>query len=281
VLSAGVNWATQLLVELLAAVTSFEDEQAAIRSAVERTAEALDAQIAAVVRGGAVCASIGFPAGREPVGELVGATTGKVAAVMVPGFGRVPVAVAPLENEEEGGLLVGRAGDGFNPEELALLSGMARVLALTVRLLRGFKALQQRQHLLERSTEIQRAIARRAPLQEVLESIAVAARELVGDEIAGLRMIDAEDPSMMVTVATSGVTPAVRAQIERGPIGEGAGGRAIAEGRLVIVESYSDTPDALPPFSELELQSAMAAPVHERGTIVGSLTVASFRPGRT
>ncbi len=115
----------------------------------------------------------------------------------------------------------------------------------------------------------------------MLESIAESARELVGDEVAGLRMIDVDDPTMMVTAATSGVSPAIRTRIERGPIGEGAGGRAVAEGRLVIVESYSDTPDALPPFSELELQSAMAAPVHERGTIVGSLTVASFRPGRT
>ncbi|MEJ7566695.1 MAG: EAL domain-containing protein [Gaiellaceae bacterium] len=276
-----MSWAAQQLVELLAAVTSFEDEQAATRSAVERTAEALDAQIAARVRDGEVCASIGFPAGREPVAELVAATAGELTAIVVPGVGTVTVAVAALENDAACALLVGRAGEGFGPEELALLRGMARVLALTVRLLRSFNALQQRQRLLERSTEIQRAITRRAPLQEVLESIAEAARELVGDEVAGLRMIDVDDPTMMVTAATSDVSAAIRTRIERGPIGEGAGGRAIAEGKLVVVENYSKTADALPAFSELELQAAMAAPVHERGTIVGSLTVASYRPGRS
>ncbi len=103
-MSAGVSWAAQQLVELLAAVTSFEDEQAATRSAVERTAEALDVQIAAVVRDGAVCASIGFTACREPVAELVAATAGKLTAIVVPGFGRVTVAVAPLENDAEGAL---------------------------------------------------------------------------------------------------------------------------------------------------------------------------------
>lgn len=281
-MSAAASWTTQQLVGLLAAVSSFEDEQSATRSAVERAAEALDAQIAAVVRGGSVSASIGFPAGREPVGELLAAAAGDLTAVVVPGIGPVTVAVAPLEDDEGSRLLVGRAGgESFDHEELALLRGMARVLALTVRLLRGFNALQQRQALLERSSEIQRAITRRAPLQEVLEVIAEGARELVRDDMAALRMIAPDDPAATVVVAASGVTPEVLQQIQRGSVGEGAGGRAIAEEGLVIVENYSTMPTALQPFSKLELQSAMAAPVHERGTIVGSLTVASYRPGRS
>jgi diguanylate cyclase (GGDEF)-like protein len=271
---------TTELVDFMAAVTSFEDEQAATRSAVERTAEALNARFAALVRGETVVTSIGFPVGRVPEGELVGRAGGEITMLVLPGVGRVAVAVAALDDEHDGRLLVGRAGEGFTEEELGLLRGMARVLALAVRLLSGVTALQQRQRLLEQSIGIQRAIARRAPLQGVLEAIAGAARELLGDDVSGLRMIDPDDSASMITLAASGVPPDVRRRIARGPIGEGAGGRAIAEGALVIVEDYSSTSDALRPFSELHLQSAMAAPVHEGGSVVGSLTVASYRPGR-
>ena len=268
------------LVDFMAAVTSFEDEQAATRSAVERTAEALHAPFAALVRGEAVVSSIGFPLGRVPDAELVGAGAGEITTLVVPGLGSVRVAIAPLDDEQDSRLLVGRGGDGFTEEELGLLRGMARVLVLAVRLLSGVTALQQRQRLLEQSIGIQRAIARRAPLEGVLEAIAGAARELLGDDVSGLRMIDPEDSASMITLAASGVPPDIRRRIARGPIGEGAGGRAIAEGALVIVENYSSASDALLPFSELCLQSAMAAPVHEGGAIVGSLTVASYRPGR-
>jgi diguanylate cyclase (GGDEF)-like protein len=276
------SWSTQQLVEFLAAVSSFEDERSARCGAVERTAEALDAQVAALVCGESVHASIGFPAGREPHAELVAAAAGDLPDVAVPGVGRVKVAVVPLEDEEGSRLLVGRAGgEGFSHEEIGLLRGMARVLALTVRMLRGLSSLRQRQQLLEQSSQIQRAITRRAPLDDVLGAIAVAARELLGDDIAGLWMIDRADPESTVLMATSGVTPDVLLRIEHGAVGEGAGGRAIAEGALVIVENYQDMPTALQAFAEVDVQSAMAAPVHEGGTVVGSLAVASYRPARS
>jgi diguanylate cyclase (GGDEF)-like protein len=279
---SGASWSTEQIVEFLAAVSSFEDEREAARSAVERTAEALDAQVAALVRGGEVCASIGFPAGRAPHAELLAAAAGELPDVAVPGVGRVLVAVASLDDGEGGALLVGRAGgEGFTHQELGLLRGMARVLALTVSLIRGLDSLRQRQRLLERSSEIQRAITRRAPLQEVLEAIAEAARDLLGDDVAGLRMVDPDDSGSTLTVAASGVEPELLARIGRGVVGEGAGGRAISEDALVMIENYSEMTNILEPFAELHLQSALAAPVHERGTVVGSLTVASFRSGRT
>jgi diguanylate cyclase (GGDEF)-like protein len=59
-----------------------------------------------------------------------------------------------------------------------------------------------------------------------------------------------------------------------------SGGAAISENRLVVEERYSTWEGGLSAYRERGLQAAMAAPVHENGQPVGSLTVASFRPGR-
>jgi diguanylate cyclase (GGDEF)-like protein len=67
---------------------------------------------------------------------------------------------------------------------------------------------------------------------------------------------------------------------ERIRVGDGAGGRAISEDRLVVLHDYADNPAALQSFAAVGLQAAMAAPVHEDGAVVGSLVVASHRPGR-
>src|SRR3954464_3154679 len=84
----------------------------------------------------------------------------------------------------------------------------------------------------------------------------------------------------MVLAAASGVPGDMMEAMRRGPVGEGVGGQAIAENRLVVEESYTDWDGGLRAYRDRGLQAAMAAPVHENGVPVGSLTLASFRPGR-
>ena len=62
------EWHAQQLAEFLAAVSVYEDEPAALDGAVERAAEAMEAEVAAAVRDGSVLASVGFRAGHVPVG---------------------------------------------------------------------------------------------------------------------------------------------------------------------------------------------------------------------
>jgi diguanylate cyclase (GGDEF)-like protein len=72
----------------------------------------------------------------------------------------------------------------------------------------------------------------------------------------------------------------VEGELARTPVGSGAGGVAISEDRLVAVEDYADYANGLPPFGGGALTAAVAAPVHEIGRAIGSLTVGSARPGR-
>jgi signal transduction histidine kinase len=268
------DWSTHQLAEFLASVSSFKDEASATRGAIERAAEAFEAEVGAIVRDGSVVASVGFPANRVPVDNLAALVDGVRQNTVIPGVGVCSVAVVPLEDGQPARLILARGGESeFTLQERNLLRGMARVLALTL-------AMLERQKLLERLSKIQRSISHRAPLQEVLDAITAGASELLGVEVAGLRVVDPADPSYCLIASASGVPENLLESIGRTPIGEGAGGRAIAEGGMVIVDEYEHEPGMVPGFAAQHLQTAMAAPVYENGVIGGSLVVASYKSGR-
>ena len=297
------SWAAQQLTEFVAAVSSAGDEQAAIRDAVERAAEAFEAEVAAILGGGEILAAIGFGVSGVPREELAAAAASEATTLAVSGIGECAVLVTPIGDDRLETLLLARHDDlEFSSEERNLARGMARVLALTVRLhrlvevergLRGLSerqsaensrlvdSLAERQRLLERLSKIQSSIVRRRDLDEVFAGIVDGAHDLLGDETVGLRLIDPEDPEQLLLVATAGVKPEIVRSNRRSPIGLGAGGRAAAEGRLIAIEDYTQDSAALPAFAADGIRAALAAPVSEHGQVVGSLVVATHQPGRT
>lgn len=130
-------WSTQQLAEFLGVVSSFETEATAAQGAVERAAEAIDAEVAAILRGGDVMASVGYPAGAAPIGELVAVARGLTRELFIPGAGRSSACAVPLDDAADGTLIVARSGsEPFSREEVGLLHGMARVTSMTLKLLR-------------------------------------------------------------------------------------------------------------------------------------------------
>jgi len=157
---------------------------------------------------------------------------------------------------------------------------MARLFELSMDAPATLETLRARHELLERLSRIQRSISHGAPLDEVFAAIAAGAAELLGDPVAGLRLVDEHDPTTMLLVASTGLTRKQISTVRRGSVGEGAGGRAILEGRVVVVEDYPTTVGGITRFGEFGVQNALAAPVRVNGSVVGSLTVASFETGR-
>jgi len=173
-----------------------------------------------------------------------------------------------------GRLLAARAGDeDFSREERDLLRGMARVLVLTLRML-------SRQELLERLSVLQRMIVRRAEPSELLQAVVDGTADLIGDEVASLRLLDSGEPQAAVLVASVGFDPVLQTQIERTQIGEGLGGGALAEDRLIVFGPHAPHGTAIPALKDGAVQAAMAAPVREEGRVIGSLVTASRRPDR-
>src|SRR4051794_33877129 len=183
----GGDWSTQQLVEFLAVVSSTADENAAIRAAVERAAEAMEAEMGALVRDGAISAAIGVPEDEGLEEAIVELAYDGAGEVEVEGLGTCWGVAVPLEWPPSSRLVVARFAEPFHPRELNVLRGMTRVLTLTVGFLR-------RAHLLERVSEIQRLISTRKPLQEVLDAITTGACDLTAADIAGLRLVDPDDP---------------------------------------------------------------------------------------
>ena len=193
-------WSAHKLAEFLAAVSSFATEAAAAAGAVERVAESLDAEVAAIVSQGAVVAAIGYPEGETPVAELASVARGDRSELAVPGAGDCPAAVVALEHPQDACLVVARSGpDTLSADDVGLLQGMARVTSMTLRLLcllddeRALRKESQRQsaenaHLLATLTDHQRQLEQLADEQAALRRVAtlVARQPAAGQVLASV-----------------------------------------------------------------------------------------------
>ncbi|HEY3613508.1 MAG TPA: diguanylate cyclase, partial [Gaiellales bacterium] len=129
--------------------------------------------------------------------------------------------------------------------------------------------------LLDQLAIIQRAIAERSPLDTILDAVVNAASRVIGAEIVGLRMIDESDPSYVILSSSIGVDEAMRHSLRRAPLGEGIGGRAIGEERVVMTNDYGSGQAEIQALADQGLRAAMAAPVYGHGSVIGSIVVAT------
>jgi diguanylate cyclase (GGDEF)-like protein len=296
------SWTTQQLVEFLSLVSSFPDRQSAINGAVERAAEALEAEVGALVSDGKVLASTGFSADNVQTELLVAAAEGKLASIEVPGAGTCNVISVPLEDGAPGHLVLARGGgELFTRHEANLLRGMGRVLILALQALRVLDderalrrrseeqalenarllaTLRDRQALLERLSRIQRSIVQRADLGVVLDEVVSGAADFLGLDAVGLRLIDREDEELTVLVASRGMDVEQFPNGSRAHVRDGVGGRAVTQKRLVVAQHGDCDPEAVAGLVCRSLEWAMAAPIFENGRVVGALSVGTRDPDR-
>ncbi|MEK6277098.1 MAG: EAL domain-containing protein [Actinomycetota bacterium] len=148
---ASAGWSTQQLAEFLDLISGSTDSAAAREAVVHRAAEALDAEVAVVVSEAGVEASIGFPNDGVPQEELAEVVAGVTDTIAVDGIGSCSAHATPIDEDRETWLVVARSGtEKFSDEELSMLRGLARGLAMAMRMLRG---LAKERALRERSEE--------------------------------------------------------------------------------------------------------------------------------
>jgi len=279
--------ATEQLTEFLSVVADRSDVPAAQHAAVVCTARALEADIAMLAVDGTVAAAIGFPPDQISADELSAARTGLLRLAGIDYF----VAHAPIGGDSPGVLVLGRRGASFTAEEVCLLRGMTRVLELSLQALhiveserkhaiendRLIGSLQERERLLEVLSQIQRAIARRAPLAQILEAITNGACALLRVDGGALILLEYDDRALASMISCNGLPSEAVAKLQRVPLPAfGVSGLAILGNEPVFVEDYCNSPIAIPEVTRNNLKSVMAVPVHENGTVVGCLTVGNF-----
>jgi diguanylate cyclase (GGDEF)-like protein len=171
-----LHWSVHQVIGYLSEISEPQDEDRAMRLAVERAAESLDAEVALIALDGEVSTCVGL--GREtPSAELLTAVR-EGGSVEVPRLGTLHVAAWRLGYDDPTLLAVARLGVPLDAEELQLLHGMAQMLGLALRSIRTLSAARERQRLVETLLRIQRAISSRRPLTEVLETITSGASGL-------------------------------------------------------------------------------------------------------
>jgi diguanylate cyclase (GGDEF)-like protein len=143
-------------------------------------------------------------------------------------------------------------------------------------------ALRERQVLLEHLAQLQRGIVDRMPVYEVLEAVVEGACELLESPVGILWIADPNDPDHTAAAATVGADDELLERRRRQPADAGLSGRAMRERMLVVADAATGT-DISHDLGDFPLEgvtAAMAAPVYERSRVVGSLGIASTRPGR-
>jgi diguanylate cyclase (GGDEF)-like protein len=291
--------ATMALGEFLAVVSALPDAAAALEAAVERAGRALGADIAAVVCDGRARTCVGASGDRIPHEQLAAVAARRSDVVTLEGLGDAVAIAVPLRGAVEGHLVAARVDAPFGPEEIDLAGAMARVMELTFELLhtvdteRRLRAhsdrqanenaallasLRDRQRLLEEMSLIQRMISRREPLIDILDAIVRGAQELLGDEIVVLRQREGIGPAAPRVVAFAGGNQRMAEWLARVPMPDQLSpGQPILPDKLV--HRYEFEPES-GGRGDARLRCAIATPVHENGTVIGSLVSASFSPQR-
>ncbi|HWF40742.1 MAG TPA: hypothetical protein VN683_01550, partial [Acidothermaceae bacterium] len=166
------GWALEQLTAFLFGLASAGDTETVILEALDRAAEAMEAEVDALICDGNIISSIGFANGKAPVEDLLHTVAGRLTQADLPGVGPCHVSGASFESQGDYCLVVARTGGvAFSAEERNLLRGMSRALALNLQSARVLVAMNERQALMERLTRILRSINGRAPLPEVLQAI--------------------------------------------------------------------------------------------------------------
>jgi diguanylate cyclase (GGDEF)-like protein len=278
-MTASGNWSTQQLAEFLSVISSCSTEDEATRTAVERAAEALEAEVCIYMRDGEVVDSIGFPPGTVTAAPVMAAVEGASETIDVPGIGACPVMTVPVTGRIDGHILLARVGNNFSAAERGLVRAMARAMSLSVGAIQTLKAERERRELLGRLSRIQRSISHHAPLQEILDAIGEGAAELLGERIAGVSLFDPKDPDRIAAATLFGFPPEARDQVVGHPVGAIAR-RATETESLIVIEDFQTDGEMHPYFVEAGVQAVIAAPVLEAGRAAGVVVVGSNTKGR-
>ncbi|MGH7348759.1 MAG: GAF domain-containing protein, partial [Candidatus Rokuibacteriota bacterium] len=173
----------------------------------------------------------------------------------------------PVESRTWGVMaLVSQEQREFTPEEITILSGVARQVGLAVERAQLRDMAAARLNRLEAQRVIERHISEQLDTEELLVVIARSAQRLVGGAYAALYLLEGDT---LRPRAWSDVADWIRDL--RFKAGTGAAGSALAAGRGVLVNDYPDSPHAMAEFVPFTSR-LLAAPLMAGGRGLGVMT---------
>ncbi|GAA1579516.1 hypothetical protein GCM10009789_36580 [Kribbella sancticallisti] len=253
-------------------------ENEAAQVAVERAAEALDADVAAIECAGELVAAVGYPENAVPVDDLDAVGSGAADSLDVPGVGRCVAASAVLEHPPAAMLVVARLRV-LSREELGLLRGMARVAAITMRMLSVLDDERAAREEIERLAQEQAAlrhiatlVARGAAPNAVFEAVTADVGRLVGADFTELtRYLPSETVTLAAWTASGEPIPATE---PTSPAGRKLTA-LIHQTRLPVRVEYGTESPPVTTALPLRIRSAVGVPIFVQGNLWGAIAVGS------
>ncbi len=178
-----VPWSLHLLSEVLAAFSV--DDPHTLRNVINRVAEAVDAEVVAILRQGTISLSIGLSVAEQPL--LIAHAHDHPASIEL-ASGRLYTYWAPMG---EGALLVvGRLREAFNFEERSLLRAMGRSIQLSAQVLQALTAERAAKDaaLLQATHDAMTGLPSRSLVLARLETI--LSSTVAGDQVATVLFVD-------------------------------------------------------------------------------------------
>jgi len=280
------GWSPELLADFAGAVSAARTEAVAARVAVERAAEALGADVAAMVCAGEVIAAVGYPEGTVPGAECVRVRVGIADWLEVPGIGRCAAVAASMEYPPGAALVLARPGRGaWSPGQAALLPGMARVAGMTMQMLHVLEAAHAAGETAGRLAHEQAALRRVATLVATAarpEAVFAAVAEEVAQVLPGadLALVGRYDSGQAIEFVGGwsrvGEADFVGQRVSLG--GRNVATLVFERAEPARVEHLADDTAAVTAVARGSgARSSAGAPISVGGRLWGVMTVASVR----
>lgn len=266
-------------------MSSAKGEASAALAAVERVAEALDAEVAVILRGHELVAAVGYPEHSAPLAELESvAASARDSQITVPGVGMCPATAVPLEYPPGAMLLVARSGGGgLSRTEQSLLRAMARATSMTMRVQRLLEEERANREIAERLAnehaalrQVATLVAELAPGDEIFAAVAEQAARLHG---AGSASVVRFEPDGSARIAGSwGPMPPVGARVDLS--GEGLTTAVRRSGEPVRVDAYEGRAGPVMELvREFGIHSSVGAPISVERRMWGIIAIFAHGSG--
>jgi putative nucleotidyltransferase with HDIG domain len=168
--------------------------------------------------------------------------------------------------------------EGFNENDLNLISALAVQAALAIHNSRLYSDLEDRIGELHAIFEIDKAITSAIDLETVLQQIVQMSIGLLDAKISSIMLIDEESQELIIAAA-HGLSDSY---ISKGPVkvGESIAGQVIQEGRPIAVNNITDDPRHLyADQARIEgLCSLLSVPLNLKDRVIGVLNIYTDEP---
>ena len=162
----------------------------------------------------------------------------------------------------------------FSPDDIELCQIMATQTTLAIERAQLFDQTRRRLHQVSTLYTMAQKIAGNLNLQEVMDAIVIALRQIIGCRGCCIFLLDANGEQLEIRAA-DGLKPEWR-DTAKLRLGEGIAGLAVAEGRTIYLPDTHQEPGFI--FFDESIRSLMVTPLLANGEIIGAINVDDFHP---